>query len=234
MLKLYHAPRTRALRILWLLEELELPFELVSVPFAAPAREFFAQQTPLGKIPTIEDDGIVMCESGAIVQYVLERHGNGRLEPAVGEPGRAAYLQWLHFAEATAYQPIGILAWLTRYRDDAADHIALLDDVRHRAAAGLAFLEEAIGEGPWLLGERFTAADVMMGFTLLAARMLGVLDERYPQLVRYLDRLQGRPALQRALQREQPEKPVASASERATRATSSRPAGKDDTRRRRR
>lgn len=228
MLKLYHAPRTRALRVLWLLEELELPFELVTVPFTAPAREFFSQQTPFGKIPTLEDDDVVMCESGAILQYVLERYGQGRLEPAAGDPLRAAYLQWLHFAEATAYQPIGILVWLTRYRDDASDHIALLDDVRHRAAAGLAFVERAIGDGPWLLGTAFSAADVMMGFTLLAARLLGVLDERYPRLAGYLARLENRPALQRALARELPEKPAGGAT------TTRGAAAKDDTRRRRR
>lgn len=231
MLKLYHAPRTRALRVLWLLEELELPFELVTVPFTAPAREFFSQQTPLGKIPTLEDEGVLMCESGAILQYLLERYGNGRLEPARGDPARAAYLQWLHFAEATAYQPLGILVWLTRYRDDATDHIALLDDVRHRAAAGLGFIERAIGNGPWLLGATFSAADVMMGFTLMAARLLGVLDERYPGLCDYLERLEARPALQRALARELPEKPVSGAGP-APAETGS--AAKDDTRRRRR
>jgi glutathione S-transferase len=233
MLKLYHAPRTRALRVLWLLEELELPFELVTVPFTAPARDFFSQQTPLGKIPTLEDEdeGVVMCESGAILQYILERHGNGRLEPAHGDPARAAYLQWLHFAEATAYPPIGILVWLTRYRDDASEHVALFDDVRHRAASGLGFVERAIGDGPWLLGDAFTAADVMMGFTLLAARLLGLLDERYPRLHGYLARLEARPALQRALAHELLPKPVAGpVSAPARRAT----ATKDDTRRRRR
>ena len=212
MLKLYHAPKTRALRILWLIEELELPVELLSVPFVVPVRDFFAQQTPVGKIPTLDDDGVVMFESGAIVQYLLERYGQGRLEPAAGDhAGRAAYLQWLHFAEATAYQPIGVFAWLTRYRDDATDHLVLLEDLRHRSASGLVFLENALGDGPWLLGEQFTAADVMMGFTLLAARQLGLLDERYKGLTAYLSRLESRPALQRALEREHPEKPSRSA-----------------------
>jgi glutathione S-transferase len=187
------------LRVLWLLEELELPHELITVPYTTPAREFFTQQTPLGKIPTIEDGEVVMCESGAIIEYLLERYGDGRLEPARGDPARARYLQWLHFAESTAYPPLGILVWLTRYRDDAAQHIALLEDVRHRAASGLGFLESSLGEGPWLLGELFSAADIMMGFTLLAARSLGVLDERYPQLREYLARLETRPALRRAL-----------------------------------
>jgi glutathione S-transferase len=90
MIKLYFAPRTRSVRILWLLEELELPYELARVEFAAPAERFFAQQTPLGKLPTIEDGDVVMCESGAIVEYILERYGGGRLAPPVGSRERAA------------------------------------------------------------------------------------------------------------------------------------------------
>ena len=88
MLRLYHAPRTRSVRVLWLLEELGLPHELVTVPFKAPSSEFFVQETPLGKIPTLEDGDVVLCESGAIVEYILERYGEGRLAPAVGSPLR--------------------------------------------------------------------------------------------------------------------------------------------------
>ena len=201
MLRLYHAPRTRSVRVLWLLEELGLPHELVSVPFKAPSSEFFVQETPLGKIPTLEDGDVVLCESGAIVEYILERYGEGRLAPATGSPQRARYLQWLHFAEGTAYLPLGVMVWLTRYRDDAEKHVSLLEDLRHRAAGGIAFLEEHVGDGPWLLGEDFSAADVMTGFTLTAARNLGVLDERYPALMAYLARLEARPAYQRAVVR---------------------------------
>jgi glutathione S-transferase len=203
MLRLYHAPRTRSVRVLWLLEELELPFELVTVPFKAPSSEFFVQETPLGKIPTLEDDeaGVVFCESGAIVEYIVERHSEGRLAPAIGSPLRGRYLQWLHFAEGTAYLPLGVMVWLTRYRDDAEKHVSLLEDLRHRAAGGMAFLEQHMGDGPWLLGEEFSAADVMTGFTLTAARNLGVLDDRYPALMAYFGRIESRPAYQRAVQR---------------------------------
>jgi glutathione S-transferase len=197
MIKLYFAPRTRSVRILWLLEELGLPYELERVEFAAPADRFFAQQTPLGKLPTIEDGDVVMCESGAIVEYILERYGAGRLAPPVGSRERAAFLQWLHFAESTAFPPLGILVWLTLYREDAQDHAAIVERARARATTGLDFLESQLGENEYLIGQ-FCAADVMMGFTLVAARVLGVLDERHPKTSAYLARLETRPAFRKA------------------------------------
>ena len=130
MIKLYFAPRTRSVRVLWLLEELGLPYELERVDFLPPAKKFFAQATPLGKLPTIEDGDMVMSESGAIVEYILERELAGRA---------------------------------------------------------------------YLVGDTFSAADIMMGFTLVAARLLGVLDDRYPAVSAYLARLEARPAFQKAI-----------------------------------
>jgi glutathione S-transferase len=198
VIKLYFAPRTRAVRILWLLEELGLPYELERVDFQPPAKQFFAQRTPLGKLPTLVDGDVTLCESGAIVEWLLERHGAGRLAPPPGTPERARFLQWLHFAESTAFPPLGIVVWLTLYRDAAASQAELIADARARAAMGLEFLEREIGEGRYLVGDTFTAADVMMGFTLVAARLLGILDARFPRLERYLARLEARPAFQKA------------------------------------
>jgi len=199
VIKLWFAPRTRAVRIAWLLEELDLPYELQRVEFEPTATAFFAQKTPMGKLPVIEDDGIVLGESGAIIEYVLEQYGSGRLAPAAGSPDRALYLQWLHFAESTAFAPIGIVIWLTLYRNDSESHPELLRDAVGRAASGLEFLESHFGPGPWLLGDDFSAADIMMGFTLLAAQAVGVLDERFPVTTAYLHRLLDRPALQKAV-----------------------------------
>jgi glutathione S-transferase len=199
MIKLYFAPRTRSVRILWLLEELGLPYELERVEFKPTSTTFFTQQTPLGKLPTIEDGDVIMCESGAIVEYILERYGEGRLAPPPGSPERATFLQWLHFAESTAFAPIGIIAWLALYRDDTERHATIIEDARARAAMGLGFLERGIGEKLYLVGDDFTAADVMMGFTLVASRLIGVLDGRHPRLNAYLERLQGRTAFQKAI-----------------------------------
>ena len=195
MIKLYFAPLTRSVRILWLLEELGLPYELERIEFSPPSKNFFAQKTPLGKLPTLEDGEVVMCESGAIVEYLLERYGEGRLAPPIGCSARAAYLQWLHFAESTAFPPVGIVVWLERYRDEQRP---ILEDARSRAASSFAFLEEQLGEKPYLVGDEFTAADVMMGFTLVAAKFVGVLDDRFPRLDAYLGRLMERPAFQAA------------------------------------
>lgn len=199
MIKLYYAPRTRAIRIAWLLEELAIPYQLERVTFVPTASRFFAQATPTGKLPTLEDGDVVLCESGAILEYLLEQYGNGRLAPAPGTRDRAAFLQWIHYAESTAFPPLGILVWLTGYREDAAQHTALIADARERAAACLDFVEQGLGAREYLVESGFTAADVMMGFTLGAARLLGVLGPRHPRLSAYLGRLQERPAFQRAL-----------------------------------
>jgi len=198
VLKLYYAPRTRAARVMWLLEELELPYELERGEFRPPATQFFAQSTPTGKYPTLEDGDVTMIESGAIVEYILERYGEGRLAPAVGAPDRAAYLQWLHYAESTAFPPIGIIVWLTRYRGEDDALADLLEDARARAASGFTYLDTCLGDKTWLLGEMFSAADIMMGFTLIAAQSVGALED-VPRLQVYVRRLLERPALQKVV-----------------------------------
>src|SRR6185369_16675973 len=118
MIRLYYAPRTRAVRVRWLLEELGVPHELARVEFNRPSHTF-AQSTPLGKLPVIEDGDTTIGESGAIVEYILERYGNGNLAPPIGSPLRGEFLQWVHFAEATAFPPIGVIVWHTLYEQNA-------------------------------------------------------------------------------------------------------------------
>jgi glutathione S-transferase len=200
MIELYYAPLTRAIRVLWLLEELGLRYQLHRVTFRPTVDRFFQQDTPTGKIPTLVDGEVVMCESGAIVEYVIERHGDGRLAPAPDASERAAYLQWLHFAEATAFAPLGNIAWLSRYRGEGDRYADLIADSKARAASGFALIEEALADGrPFLLGSDLSGADVMLGFTLASARVFGVLDERFPRLGAYYARLEQRPAFQKAI-----------------------------------
>lgn len=197
MLKLFHAPRTRSLRIVWLLEELGVPYELATVGFAPPARPF-SQRTPTGKFPTLEDGEVTMFESGAIAEYILERYGNGRLAPPAGTPARGAFLQWMHFAEG-AFVPFGNLAWHMLFKHDAEQIPDVMEDYRGWGRAHLRVLEDALAGKTYLLGDEFSAADAMMGYTVVCVRWFGLLGDEYPNLNAYMDRLEARPAFRKAL-----------------------------------
>ena len=196
MIKLYHATRTRSFRIVWLLEELGIPYELDKMPFVPPQTPF-AQASPFGKFPAIEDGELAMFESGAILEYVIERYGNSRLAPPLGSPLRGPYLQWLHFSEATAFPPIAEMIRHTTFKPESERIPAVVADARGRAQVTLGVLEKALGDKDYLIGD-FSGADVMMGFTLVAAKLLGALDDRFPNLQAYLARLEARPAFQKA------------------------------------
>jgi glutathione S-transferase len=198
MIKLYHAPLTRSIRIYWLLEELGIPYELSLVKFT-PGKLPFAQSTPYGKVPAIEDGEVVMIESGAILEYILEKYGQGRLAPAPGTPGRAAFLQWVYFSEATALPPVGDIVRHTLFKPEPERIPAVVEDARGRLGATLAIVEKALEGRPYLLGQDFSAADIMMGVTLLIARRLNSLEDRFKNLHAYLGRLESRPALRKAL-----------------------------------
>ena len=198
MVILYHAPLTRSMRILWLLEELALPYELATVQFTPPTKPF-TQSAPGGKLPAIRDGGITMFESGAIVEYLLERYGNGRLAPPIGSPARAAYLQWLHFAEATAFLGLANIAFHRLFKQDADSIPAAMADYQTWATGTLDVLERALAGRSYLLGDELSAADVMMGYTVWVARGLGVLGDAHPAVLGYLARIEGRPGFQKAL-----------------------------------
>jgi glutathione S-transferase len=200
MIKLYHASRTRSVRIYWLLEELGVPYELEVVTFKPPLppAKPFAQSSPFGKVPALEDGDLKMFESGAILEYILERYGNGRLAPAPGTALRGPFLQWVHFAEATAFPPLGNIAW-HRFRNDAESIPTAMADYRRWADATLETLERALSGKEYLLGAEFSGADIMMGYTLQCAKWFELLTPDYPDLTAYLARLAARPAFQKAL-----------------------------------
>ena len=198
MLKLYHAPMTRSLRIVWLLEELGLPYELAKVTFVPPTSPY-SQATPFGKLPVLEDGDMKMFESGAILEYVLERYGNGRLAPRPGTDARGPYLQWVWFAEASLFPPMGEIAWYTVFKPENERIDAVGVDARKRAGIALGVLDEALAGKKYLLGEQFSAADVMMGYSLLAAQYFRVLGDEHRNIPRYVARLLERPALHKAM-----------------------------------
>src|SRR5258705_1772089 len=143
MIKLYHAQLTRSIRIVWLLEELGIPYELATIAFKPP-RHSFEQNTPSGKFPVIEDGELVMSESGAILEYLIEKYGKGRLAPTIGSPDRGPYLQWVHFAEATAFPPIADVARHTMFLPEADRGPQVAADGRVRAKNALGVPERGL------------------------------------------------------------------------------------------
>jgi glutathione S-transferase len=198
VIKLYHAPRTRSIRILWLLEELRIPYELATPAFKPP-RSSFEQDTPSGKFPVIEDGALVMFESGAILEYLIERYGEGRLAPAAASRERGPYLQWVHFAEATAMPPVTDLTRHTLFVPVAERVPKIAEDGRVRVTNALDVLERALDGREYLVGTELSGADVMTGYFLMAARMLSVIGAAHPNVNAYLERLAMRPGLQKAL-----------------------------------
>jgi glutathione S-transferase len=198
VIKLYHAQLTRSIRIIWLLEELGIPYELATVAFKPP-RHSFEQDTPSGKFPVLEEDGLVLSESGAILEYLIEKYGKGRLAPPVGSPDRGPYLQWVHFAEATAFPPIGDVARHTMFLPEAERIPQVAADGRARTKNALDVIERRLAGREYLVGGTLSGADVMMGYFLMAARMLGILGAEHPNIAAYWERLAARPGFQKAL-----------------------------------
>lgn len=198
MLRLYFAPLTRSIRIKWLLEELGLEHEIVPRQFD-PAAPRAGQNTPSGRYPVLYDGDTMLSESGAVVQYVLEKFGDGRLQPAVGSPERAAYLYWFHYSEASAAVPINQYVGLAVYSGEAEKYAEMIARAKDGADHMLDSVEAAIKGRSFLAGDSLSGADIMMGFTLWSARMLKLLDASHPETLRYLGELKARPAFAKAL-----------------------------------
>ena len=192
MIIIHHAPGTRGFRVVWLCEELGLPYALEKVDFSSEYRASpeWRRMNPVGKVPVMTDGEFRMFESGAMVQYLLARYGDGRLEPRRDGTDYGTYLQWCWFAEATFGRATGEIANHKR-AFAAAPRADAIEEMRDRARAGRAYL----------LGDDFTAADVMMGYTLQSfARHV---PDRLPAAVAgYWRRLEARAAYQAALDAE--------------------------------
>lgn len=198
MIKLYHAALTRSIRILWLLEELGLPYEIAGVTFLPPSTPY-SQSTPSGKLPCIQDGDLTLFESGAILEYIIDRYGNGRLAPPPGTPERGTFLQWVHFSEATAFPALAQIAFHTIFKPEDERISSVADEGRQYAGKTLQVLERELKGKDYILGREFSGADIMLGYTLVASQMLGVLNADYPNTMAYFARLSARPAFQKAL-----------------------------------
>lgn len=204
LLKIYHVPGTRSMRVVWLCEELGLPHEVVTISFSAEYRASaeWRRLNPVGKVPAMQDGDFTMFESGAMVQYLLDRYGNGRLQPRPGTEAHARYLQWSWFAEATLARPIGEIVNHRRAFGEKGQIPAVIDEMKSRVAVCVKALDEALAGRDYLLGADFSAADIMMGYSVMIADRFASLAE-FPNVVAYWQRLSARPACRRTLARGQ-------------------------------
>jgi glutathione S-transferase len=200
-MKLYHCKQSRSSRVLWFLEELGLDYEIETMPFdpnSLKSADYLALN-PFGKVPVFVDGSLIMFESVAIIQYLLEHHANGRLEPPRSSMDYGLFLQWMHFGESTLMGPVSELA----------NHRALLpegerDPVRvKQALRGVAHyvegLNRTLAQHDYLIGNEFSAADIVVGYTLHVAKMYGGLADDSGPILEYYERLAARPAFVKAM-----------------------------------
>ena len=202
MIEVHHLDNSRSQRILWLLEELGLDYSIVRYqrdPVTRFAPPELRAVHPLGKSPVIRDDGRVIAESGAIVDYLVGKYGDGRLAPPrdFNAPDYIAYQHWLHFAEGSAMLPLLLRLYAGRLKEAGAPLRPRIDG---EIANILSYMNAALDGRDWFVGTTFSAADIQLSFVLEAASTGGGLDG-YPNLVALRDRLHARPAYQRAVER---------------------------------
>jgi glutathione S-transferase len=215
MVVVHHLNNSRSQRVLWLLEELGVPYEVKR--YERDAKTMLAPSAllaihPLGKSPVITDGEIVLPESGAIIEYLVDTYGNGRLKPPAGSAQRLKYLYWMHYAEGSAMPPLLMRLVFNRVANNPAPwpisaiarRIASTVDksfIEPNLTRHLNFMEAELNAQSWFAGEEFTAADVQMSFPLEAAASRGGLNASRPKLMAFLERIHARDAYKRALER---------------------------------
>jgi glutathione S-transferase len=216
MIVVHHLENSRSQRVLWLLEELELPYEIVHYrrdPKTMLAPASLRAVHPLGKSPVVTTgEGLVLAESGAILETLIERHGNGRMAPAAGTPEALRYRYWMHYAEGSAMPPLLLKLMFDRIEKAKMPFFAkpIAKGIASKAKSAfimpnitnhLNFMEGELGKSEWFAGADFSGADIQMSFPIEAAVARGGLDAKRPKLMAFLERIHARPAYQRALER---------------------------------
>ena len=195
MIKLYHSSGTRGFRVIWLCEELGVDYDVQKVDFSKEYRlsSEWLQINPLGKVPSLEDGELLMSESCAMMQYILDRYGNGRLQPLAGTIEHAYFLQWLWFSEATFSRPVGEIVNHSREFPGELGIPDIVKEMQSRIFKCILALDKALEEKPFILGKEFSAADISLGYTLLIAQ--DRIGESLPQRVfDYWDSISSRKA----------------------------------------
>ena len=215
MIIVHHLNNSRSQRVLWLLEELGVAYEIKR--YQRDAKSMLAPPElravhPLGKSPVIQEGAVTVAESGAILEYLVERHGGGRLAPAPGTPERLRYTYWMHFAEGSAMPPLLLKLVFDRIEKAPMPFFVkpVARAIAQRAKAGfvqpniernLDFMEGELANSDWFAGTQFSAADVQLSFPLEAARARGGLDAKRSRLMSFLERIHARPAYRRAIEK---------------------------------
>ena len=215
MIIVHHLNNSRSQRVLWLLEELGVAYEIKR--YQRDAKSMLAPPElravhPLGKSPVIQEGAVTVAESGAILEYLVERHGGGRLAPAPGTPERLRYTYWMHFAEGSAMPPLLMkliferiekapMPFFVRPVARAIARRAKSSFIQPNIERQLDFMEGELAHSDWFAGAQFSAADVQMSFPLEAAQVRGGLDAKRPRLMGFLERIHARPAYRRAIEK---------------------------------
>ncbi len=199
-MKIYFAPNSRAVRVVWLFEELGLTYELKMFKLGDKRMRGseYKKTHPMGRVPALEDGNITMFESGAIIQYVLAKYGEDRLIPDVSSPEFSTYLQWFHYAEGMLMPPVNTLVVETLFLPEEKRNLTNIARATKLLNKMLDPINERLADREYLAGE-FTAADIITGHAcIVSSRRAGDISDK-PNLADYLERLSERPALQRAL-----------------------------------
>ncbi|MEB2346269.1 MAG: glutathione S-transferase [Deltaproteobacteria bacterium] len=200
MIEVHHLNNSRSQRVLWLLEELELPYEIVRYqrdPQTQLAPESLKKVHPLGKSPILKDGETVVIESGAILEYLVRKYGKGRLAPPASSPDFVRYLQLLHYAEGSAMLPVMLRLYMARLGEAGAP---LAPRIASEIETHMSWLDSELAGREWFVGDELTAADIHLSFVIQATRLLYGLDH-FPNLAAFLERIQARPAYKRSLER---------------------------------
>jgi glutathione S-transferase len=199
MLKLHFAPNSRAVRILWLLEELGLPYELNQMSFHPKDLKSDAHRArhPLGRVPVLEEGDMLLWESGAITEYILERHKNGGLKPAVEAEEYPEYLQWFHYCEGMVMPPVNTIVVQTILLPPDRRDATALAQAKKLLTRSWAPVDQALEGKDYLIGD-FSAADIMLGHAAVMSNRLGCVTDEMKNLKAYCARIEARPAFQKA------------------------------------
>ena len=200
MLKLHFAPNSRAGRIVWLLEELQLPYEMNRMAFHPKDLKSDAHRArhPLGRVPVLEDGDVSIYESGAIIDYVLERHKNGGLKPAVNDVRFPDYLQWFHYCEGMVMPAVNTIVVQTVLLPEDRRDATVLAQAQRLLAKSLEPVNTALEGRDYLIGD-FSGADVMLGHACFMANRMGCVSVEMTHLKAYVARVAARPAFQTAI-----------------------------------